>query len=399
MDGQPVAGTECPVSDPADDRVRFIQPNPAAPAVRELLSCLSHGQEFCIGQPRPSAKGRPGCFQCFSSGTTGASKRIRRTLESWTKSFDVNATRWSLGAADRYAVLGELRHSLALYALLEALHVGACLDVLSTLPVRRQWAALVATPPTLLYATPAQLRLLHDVAGDGTVTATRRVAIGGGFLDERTRSQSAALFPNAQISVFYGASETSFITLADEDTPPGSVGRAYPRVELHIRDMDGHNCPPGTAGEIWVRSPYLFEGYAEGRAERTRWNEGYLTVGDVGYLDAQGYLHLVGRSDRMFTVADQNLFPEEIETYLRAQPGIREAAVLPRADSKRGTVPVACLHADLDESDLEKLAAACRRTFGPMMAPRQMLPITDWPRLPSGKTDLQHLQRIVGNAP
>ncbi|WP_218961148.1 AMP-binding protein [Ruegeria sediminis] len=375
-------------------QVRTIAPDPVGDAVAHLLDCLASGHEFCVGTAAPAGgdtPGEAGFFQCSSSGTIAAPKRIRRSHQSWIESFRINGEQWSLGPADAYAVLGSLQHSLSLYGLIEGLHQGAKVNVLSGLPPRRQWVQMQAMPPSILYATPTQLRQLGEAAVGAPLASVRRLAVGGGFLDSDTRRRAAELFPSARITVFYGASETSFVTMADDTSPADSIGRAYPGVEIRVLTPQGSDCGPGEVGEIWVRSPYLFDGYAAGHSSETRWRDGFLTVGDLGHRDARGNLFLVGRTNRMFTVADQNIFPEEIEDVLRAHPLVSEAAVLPKPDAKRGAVPFAFVAAALDQDGLAHLQAECRRKLGALKTPRKLISVADWPCLPSGKTDLQAL--------
>ena len=142
------------------------------------------------------------------------------------------------------------------------------------------------------------------------------------------------------------------------------------------------------AGEIWVKSPYLFIGYA-GDPGSARWRDGWLSVGEMGRLQ-DGFLYLHGRAGRMVTVADQNVFPEEIEALLQALPGIRRAAVLPVADPKRGQVLVALVQGDRDQEP--QIMARLRAELGPLKAPKALIWQEVWPTLPSGKTDLRALR-------
>ena len=220
-------------------------------------------------------------------------------------------------------------------------------------------------------------------ASSAPVPGLRLIVTGGSKLDPATRARLALRFPGAGVREFYGAAETSFITLSDDDTPEGSVGPPYPGVDIDLRG-------PAGAREVWVRSPYLFAGYA-GDAGSARWQDGWLTVGEIGEM-RDGFLFLSGRAGRMVTVADQNVFPEEIEAFLLTQPGVTQAAVLPRADALRGHV----LEAVVMGGDAAALLSACRRRLGPLKTPRRVLQVGDWPLLASGKTDLAALQGIVG---
>jgi long-chain acyl-CoA synthetase len=156
------------------------------------------------------------------------------------------------------------------------------------------------------------------------------------------------------------------------------VGRAYPGVELSL--------DPG--GEVWVRSPYVFLGYA-GDKGSARWRDGWLSVGEVGRLH-DGYLYLFGRAGRMVTVADQNVFPEEIEAMMQALPGIDRVAVVPVPDARRGSVLVAVVQGD--PSREAAILAALRARLGPLKAPKALIWQKDWPLLPSGKTDIKALE-------
>ncbi|WP_319531008.1 AMP-binding protein [uncultured Cohaesibacter sp.] len=333
---------------------------------------------------------------CQSSGSTGRAKTIRRRPESWIASFEVTASRFGVGPEDCYAVLGALSHSLTLYGLLEALHLGADCHCLCGLQPRRQWEMLSAGAISVLYATPSQLRLILEAkdADRAKAPSVRLIFCGGGKLDSATRKGLAERFPKAGVFEFYGASETSFITIWDETTPEGSVGRAYPGVEIVV----GHPSHPtsGDVADIWVKSPYLFDGYDGSDSGDTRWHEGYVSVGEMGELDESGNLFLKGRRSRMVTVADQNVFLEDAETVLLADPSVRLCAVMARPDRTRGHVLVAIVEASEKTEAKGPLAdgllALGRKALGPLAAPRQILFIDAMPMLASGKPDLKALE-------
>ena len=325
-----------------------------------------------LDQPAPAAGDQP-MFETLTSGSTGVPRRILRTQASWLASFAVNA-QFGIGPGARVAVLGRLVQSLALYGAVEGLHLGAEVHCLDLLRPDRQRQALADRRITHLYATPAQLRLL----GPGRCPDLRLVLVGGSKLDPALRVALRALAPKAQVQEFYGAAETSFITLADEATPEGSVGWAYPGVVIRV----------DTDAEVWVKSPYLFVGYASDPGS-ARWRDGWLSVGEIGRLE-EGFLYLRGRAGRMVTIADQNVFPEEIEGLLAAMPGVSQAAVLPVADAQRGAVLVAFLRGDPSADGT--VMATLRARLGPTMAPKRLIWLEDWPTLPSGKTDLAALE-------
>jgi long-chain acyl-CoA synthetase len=325
-----------------------------------------------------------GAFETLTSGSSGAPRRIRRSTASWTRSFAVNAGLFGTGPGLRVAVLGRMTQSLALYGAMEAVHLGAELHLLDGMRPDRQAVALRRVD--LVWATPAQMRGMVEAGVDWPLLRT--VVIGGAKLDAGLRTALAALAPGAVVQEFYGAAEASFITLAGPGCPADSVGRAYPGGEIVV---DGR---PGEVGEIWVKSPYLFEGYAGDDPGSARWRKGFLSVGEMGRM-VDGYLYLAGRAGRMVTVADQNVFPEEIEQFLQGFAGVRRAAVLPVADAMRGTHLVAVLQGDAGSEEV--LHRALRARLGATLAPKRLIWLEDWPDLPSGKTDLRRLAaRVVG---
>lgn len=328
------------------------------------------GRAFRIGGMGPQPEGE-GVFETLTSGSSGSPRRILRSMESWTRSFAVNAGLFGIGPRARVAVLGDLVQSLALYGALEGLHLGAEVQLLGGMRPDRQAKALAAD---VIYATPAQLRLLAEAGWQ----AQGLILVGGSKLDTGLRRALAG----AELREFYGAAEASFITLAGPDAPEASVGRAYPGVEIALR-----------AGEIWVRSPYLFQGYAGADPGGARWDSGWLSVGEIGRIEA-GYLYLSGRAGRMVTVADQNVFPEEIEGFIAGLAGVARVAVLPKADALRGSVLVAVIQGARAEE--AAILAACRAHLGALKAPRAVIWREEWPVLASGKTDLRRLAAECG---
>lgn len=354
-----------------EPRYGVIADHPASAALTALGA-----PTFRIGGtgPAPEAGPEP-VFETLTGGSSGIPRRIRRTQASWIASFTVNAGLFGIGPDSRVAVLGGLIHSLALYGAVEALHLGAELHLLADLRPDRQRAALAARGVHLLYATPAQLRLLV-AAGGPALPDLRCALVGGSKLDPALRASLAQMAPACAVHEFYGAAEASFITLAGPDTHPDAVGAAYPGVELRVVN-----------GEVWVKSPYLFEGYASDPGS-ARWRDGWLSVGEMGSLK-DGQLYLAGRATRMVKVADQAVYPEEIETFLLAQTGVTQAAVLPRPDGLRGMHLVAVLQGDAAQA--QAIHQALRAQFGPLKSPKTLIWRDEFALLPSGKPDLARL--------
>ena len=373
-----------PSADPGHPTAAQIPPAPLQQACTALGHALIDRQPFHIGSRAAETPPPPGTFYTQTGGSTGAPVILRRTQASWIASFALHADRFAYRPEDSIATLGALDHSLSLFGLLEALHLGLDAHQLSGLRPDRQAARLAETRATILYATPTQLRLL---CATGTALPDLRLILaGGGALDRPTRDRLASLCPQAALHVFYGAAETSFITLSDADTPEGSVGRAYPGVELRLDE----------GGLIWVRSPYLCEGHADPTRPLRRDTEGFVTVGEVGRLDSMGNLFLRGRAGRMVTVADQNVFLDEIEATLAADPAMPLCALLAVPDPLRGTALILCAEGPEDPATRDHLTARCRNLLPARARPREVVMCDPFPLLPSGKPDLTTLARRLG---
>ena len=348
---------------------------------------IDAGQEPIIGQNgiiSADTQTDRGVFQCETGGTSGNPKRIRRNAESWLASIRVIFEKYT-NSAECYGILGDLGHSLAFYAAVEAQIIGnRCVSVVGRSP-KAQAQQFADAGVDVIYATPTQMRLLsksHCVLENVQV-----VFIGGGRLDPETRAQVQSLAPNAQILQFYGAAETSFITLAEPHHDAVSVGIAFPGVEIDIRNIDGDGI-----GDVWVKSPYVFLGYAQGHAPDTHWQDGWLTIGELGKIDGAGHLFLSGRKSRVFTVADKTIYPEDIEQYLNAQTEVIASAVFPVDDPLRGARIYVALCSDQTDDDRMQGMLGELKDRGVMVDRWRIYGSDDWPMLMSGKPNYQTLQ-------
>ena len=356
--------------------VTYITDTDAVAALEAVWAAVQRKHDFCVCHEIPDAQPHipplDGChFHTQTGGTTGRPKPIRRTHRSWVLSHEQNAKMFEISQNDTYGILGKLGHSLALYAAMEACHIGADIQFLFGAPAHAQMTQIIQSDVNIIYATPTQLRQFRS----GQAPKVRYIFCGGGTLDAATRSGIRSHFPNATLAEFYGASETSFVTVSDQHTPTGTVGRPYPGVTIDIRSPN-----PQGIGDVWVQSPYLFTDYADGAPAQD-----WVCVGEVGRLD-NGYLTLLGRRDRMVTIADQNVFPEQIEVAIREVDGVRDACVIPVSNQTRGHV----LHAYVvgEGVDVSFLKMELQFQFGTMIAPKTIHMVSEIPKTHSGKHDL-----------
>ena len=338
----------------------------------------------------------------FTSGSTGMPKGFRRHHQSWTESLRVCLDTFGPDAASCVMAPGRFSHSLFLFGMVLGLWSGAGVVVQSRFSAPRMMDTLRSGRTPCLVAVPSQLLLMLEIAARRKIAAidgVRLILISGArWMRDRT-SALQALFPNARIVEFYGASETSFMAWMDADAsaPAQAVGRPFSNVEVKIR----HPQPPQGTGQIFVRSPMLFTDYVGPQVDHTaavRDGE-WLSVRDMGYIDAQGYLCLVGRENRMVVTQGKNLFPEEVESVLMHSPDITHASVQGVPDPIRGQQVVAVLNpssvAAKGSMTAQELTLLCRAQLEGYKVPKQFIACYQWPLTTSGKTDHAALAALL----
>ena len=193
-----------------------------------------------------------------------------------------------------------------------------------------------------------------------------------------------------EISEIYGLTEACGIVSAQAfDGRPfdGTVGLPLPLAELSIRDADGRELGVGEPGEVCVRGPQVMAGYWNRPDETAKvmTTDGYLRTGDVGSLDARGYLRISDRQKDMILVSGFNVYPNEIEAVLLAHPRVLEAAVVSVPDPRSGEAPAAfVVRRDVSLTEAE-LRAFCAEQLTAYKRPKRFEFRDTLPKTPVGK--------------
>ena len=222
-----------------------------------------------------------------------------------------------------------------------------------------------------------------------------RICIAGA---ERLPDQVAIEFRerfHREILQGYGATEVSPVISVN---PPdknhvGSAGRALPNLKLSILDEADRPLPPNQIGEVCVQGSAVMLGYFNDPASTARKiRDGVLHTGDKGFLDNEGYLHLVGRADDLVKISGEKVYPAEVESALETIDGVEEAAVVAQPDEKHGARLAAYIlprpGVTLNEATLR---AACRERLESFKIPRTITLVEQMPRTATGKTDKRTL--------
>ncbi len=240
----------------------------------------------------------------FTSGSSGQPKGFRRHHRSWVESFAITAHTFGAQPTGPVLAPGRISHSLFLFAAMLGLWTGRGARVQEKFSAETTWAQLQQAPGSTLVAVPSQLLLLMQMAqrkGWAPLAQPSLVLISGARSDARARAAAASACAAGAGDEFYGASEASYITWMDvaDRAHPQTVGQPFGNVQLRIGPTPHRSLPVGEVGRIWLRSPMLFMDYVhalDGSAAELR--DGWLTVRDMGWLDAAGQLYLCGRESR-----------------------------------------------------------------------------------------------------
>ena len=196
----------------------------------------------------------------------------------------------------------------------------------------------------------------------------------------------------------YGATETSPVISANprHANRPGSIGKPIPGTEVKIVNYDsGEECAAGESGKILVRGDGVMSGYLNDIEESSmRLKNGWYDTGDLGYLDADGYLWHQGRLKRFVKIGGEMVSLVNVEETLNAHtPEHVECCAVELPDARRGSRIVAVVTSDVDEQEVLKRLA---KELPNLALPKQFVTIPEFPRMGSGKTDFRSLTKIVG---
>jgi fatty-acyl-CoA synthase len=195
----------------------------------------------------------------------------------------------------------------------------------------------------------------------------------------------------------YNATEAGMIataTPADLRAAPDTAGRPAEGTDIRILDTEFHELPTGETGTIFVRNSAQFDGYTSGATKD--FHDGYMSSGDVGYLDDAGRLFVVGRDDEMIVSGGENVYPIEVEKTLAAHPGVAEAAALGVDDEQYGQRLAAfVVLTEGSPATQETLKEHVRENLANYKVPRSITVLDELPRSSTGKIVRRELQSLV----
>jgi acyl-CoA synthetase (AMP-forming)/AMP-acid ligase II len=227
------------------------------------------------------------------------------------------------------------------------------------------------------------------------------LAAGGPASDDLRRAVEREICPDFRVA--YSLTEgASVVCITHPDDPPGkrhqTVGRPLPGIEVRVLDNDGTLLPPESVGEIAIRGPGVMKRYYRQpqETENAVGEGGFLLTGDLGILDEEGYLHLVGRRKEVIIRHGFSVYPREVEDRLHTHPAVSEAAVVGVPDDVLGEAICACI-VPIEGAIITgpEVMDWCRVTLADYRVPDLVRFLDDFPRTGNGKPRRIELARMV----
>ncbi len=321
------------------------------------------------------------CLLFSTSGTTGDAKLVIHQ----DKDLVAQAHRHVDSGQERFVCLASIEHNFAKRHRLYCIAEGATNVFLGTdrNSLVNQCQSLNVNVMHLSAFQAQELLAIPNIKQLSNI----RLKLGGSHVPGALRQQLRKhITKNLQAG--YGTTETGAIAFTDpNDLKAGeSVGQPLPGIELRIVSPDRKMLGNGVHGEIAIRSEGMFREYLGNPVEtEARLENGWFYTGDIGYIDKQKRIHLSGRCDDMFVFNSMNIYPQEIESYIREHPDITDVVVLPKMSSLHGHIPVALItFAKNIKPDLPELKKFVKQQLG-IRSPRQFIIVDEIPRNASGK--------------
>ena len=364
------------------------------PVLAELMPMTSLDEPITAGggpfpDPDPDAE----LVLVFSSGTTGLPKAVRHTRASFAAAVGHWRDALRLTADDRIQVATPPSHILGLLNIVTALEVGAVVRLHRRFDLDRLLHRIEADRITVEMAVaPIALAIASHPGLESYDLSSLRYIMWGATPVTPSVAETVTRRTGVGWVPAYGASELPVIACNPlEGARLDSAGRPVPGVRVRVVSLEtGEPVGPGETGEIQARSASLMAGYLPAEATAEAFSDGWYRTGDVGNVDAEGWLRITDRSKEMIKVRGFQVAPAEVEAVLFGHPAVADCAVFGVPDGVGGEAVVAAV-ATCAPVPAAELVALVGERLASYKRPSEVVFVAEIPRLPSGKV----LRRVL----
>lgn len=322
----------------------------------------------------------------YTSGSTGQPKGVMHTHANLVYSATAYAGLTGLDESSVALVSGPLFHVGAAGLCIPAMVAGGRIVLLSRFEPGEVLRLIEQERVTTMSLVPTMLRMMvdHPSARSRDLSSFRNMLYGAAPMPEPLVQDARALFANARFTHCYGMTEStaSVTVLPSHYVMPshrhlgkwGTVGRAIPATDIAIVDAEDRVLPPGANGEIVVRGPLVMKGYWNQPALTAQTlRHGWLHTGDLGFMDADGFVTIVDRLKDMIITGGENVYSAEVEAAVYSFPGVLQCAVIGIPHERWGEAVHAIVAAAPGCAiDPEAVIAHCRERIAGYKCPRSV---------------------------
>ncbi len=352
------------------------------------------------------------CMISYTSGTTGKPKGAVITQANYiVLAAFFNGVNWKLTPADRILATTPLAHRSAFQRMLNMVCAGASLVVMSRFDAAQAARLIEAERITLMGMVPTVGRLLlpEIEAAPARFRSLRAAVVTGEAFPVELKRRLLAALPNLELHSFFAMTEAGAITNlgpAEQFAKGASVGRVTPGVEVKLVDDNGGRVATGETGEILVRAgpPGAFltmrAYFNNPQATAEAFVDGWFRTGDLGRLDADGYLYIVDRKKDMVLSGGYNIYSKEVETAILELSAVQDVAVVGVPDATYGEAVAAFIERRPGQTlEADAVIAHCRERISGYKKPRHVRFVDALPRNSTGKVLKFELRRDFASGP
>ena len=388
-------------------RLMFVHPSldrqSAAVASPQLKQRIRIDERYAAWRDAPSDATLPFVSEyepfvlVYTSGTTGKPKGVLLPHRARALLFYAKAMEYGCyGADDRHLGIAPMSSGGGFGFSMCILFFGGFLEIMPSFEPAIVLEKLAMEAITGIFVVPSHLHAIFALdpalldRHRGAATKLHAIIANAAALPYVLRQKTVEYWGEGCLHETYGFTEAGIVTNLRPEyqlSKPGSVGAAFPLCDVRLLDDGGRDVPRGAVGELFVSSPYLFNGYWQRPEESNScMNDRWISAGDLARQDEDGRYYIVDRKKDMVISGGFNIYPREIEEVLFKHPAVADCAVIGIPDERWGERLRACLVLKPGTSiHSQQVIDFCRSSLADYKVPRDILVVNDLPRNANGK--------------
>lgn len=331
----------------------------------------------------------------YTSGTTGAPKGVVLSHRARALIWCAMASEYGcFGPDDTFLATAPMAHGAGISFSMASIYFGGTCEILTKFTPEDVLPLMCSGRFTATFMVPTNFHAVFQCDRDFLERhrdmKLTTIISSASALSQAIKEKIAGLWGEGFLHETYGSTEIGVATNLrpkDQLRKHECVGQQFPLTHVRLLDENGREVKQGEIGELFTRSPVMFNGYLQNRAVRLpHLNDGWFTAGDLAWQDEEGYYYVVGRKKDMIVSGGINIYPRQIEEILHSYPAVGDVAVAGIPDEKWGerivafVIPAAGVALDKDD-----MARFCKARLSDFKIPREFVIVEDLPRNPTGK--------------